>query len=364
MSDISQQLIDQVREALDKKQALHVQGNNTKAFMGRQSKPASAKVISVAEHSGILKYEPVELVMTARAGTTLAEIDAALEENQQMLASDPARFSGQATIGGSLAANQSGPARPWIGSLRDHVLGVSLINGKAEHLRFGGQVMKNVAGYDVSRLQAGAMGTLGVMTELSFKVLPKPAASMTQTLSISADDAIELMNQLAGTPKPINGAAWVNETLYVRLSGSLTSVESSASEWQQKWNFNALPEGEADSFWKTLRDQELDYFSGDDMLWRFSIKSTSKVSQLDVPSASWAIDWCGAQRWLKGKYSHTDLQEWALENGGEVVLYRGAKNEVDVYCQPTPAFLRLQKNIKQALDPENIFNLGRLYPQT
>lgn len=366
-NDMSKELIDQVRQAIDKQQPLSIEGNGTKRFLGRRSDAAvDAQKISVSGHSGILTYEPVELVMTARAGTTLGEIDAVLDENQQMLACDPARFGGQATIGGSLAANQSGPARPWLGSLRDHVLGVGLINGKAEHLQFGGQVMKNVAGYDVSRLQAGAMGTLGVMTEVSFKVLPKPALTATLCQSMSADDAVAIMNRLAGTPKPISGAAWVDDKLYIRLSGACRAVESTSEQWQKEWELDVLDTDKADAFWQRLRDQQLAFFNETEKpLWRFSIKSTApSLPNNSQAEQSLLIDWCGSQRWLSGDYSHSELQEWAAQQGGEVSLYRDAQSgdaAKDVFYQADPVVQRIQSNIKQSFDPANIFNNGRLY---
>jgi glycolate oxidase FAD binding subunit len=356
MSDLTTELIDQVNSALTNKKRILIQGRGTKAFMGRNV-DLSGEVVSTREHTGIIKYEPVELVMTARAGTTLAEIDAALEENNQMLACDPARFAGEATIGGSLATNQAGPSRPWIGSLRDHVLGVNLINGKGEHLRFGGQVMKNVAGYDVSRLQAGAMGTLGLITEISFKVLPKPASAITLTRSVPMEDAIPIMNELSAQPKPLTAATWIDGVLYLQLSGAKRAVEDTAEHWAG----DALSSEDASSFWANLRDQQLSFFTErkeTDSLWRFSIKSTAPLL---IPDKQWVLDWAGAQRWLIGDYSPDELQNWASSNGGEVVLYSGGDRTADVFSQPNAVLKKIHQNVKNSLDPNNIFNIGRLY---
>lgn len=362
MSDLTSDLMDQVAHAVAHQQPMVIEGNKTKYFLGRHTKE-TAQTISVAAHTGIISYEPVELVMTARAGTTLADIDATLEEQGQMLACDPARFSGKATIGGSLACNQAGPARPWIGSLRDHILGVSLINGNAEHLQFGGQVMKNVAGYDASRLQAGAMGTLGLMTALSFKVLPKPAAETTLVKSASLSEAIHLMNTLAGQPKPLSGACWLDGHVHLRLSGAKSAVEGTAV----LWGGDQLDPQEAQLFWSRLRDQESDFFTraqiANEPLWRFSVNPTAPTflpEGLEDESA-WLLDWCGAQRWLKGDFSSEPLQEWAREQGGEVVLYRGGDRQQAIFEQPNSVIKRIQKNIKHAFDPNHLFNNGRLH---
>ncbi|MGH1440943.1 MAG: glycolate oxidase subunit GlcE [Cellvibrionaceae bacterium] len=356
MTDLSDIFVDQIKTASTDKKMLTIVGNGTKTSLGRRVEH-DAITLSTVKHTGITSYEPVELVMTARAGTTLAEIDAELAKHNQYLACDPARFDGQATIGGSLAANQAGPSRPWLGSLRDHVLGVNLINGKGEHLRFGGQVMKNVAGYDVSRLQAGAMGTLGLMTDISFKVLPCPAAAITLTQDIDADDAIYLMNQLAGQAKPLTAACWIEGILYLQLSGAKSAVESTVDVWVG----DIMPDQEAVMFWNGLRDHKHHFFSqrsAEQALWRFSINSTAAPFLKDE---QWLFDWGGSLRWLKGDFAHAELQQWAAEQGGEVILYQGGDRSKDIYYQPHSVMKKIQKELKQSFDPHNIFNLGRLY---
>jgi len=362
MSDLTKDFIEQVKACVDKKQQVIIEGNGTKKSLGRDTSSDDAHVIACGEHTGIVSYEPVELVMSVRAGTTLKEIDDVLAENKQTLVCDPACFGGKATFGGSLAANISGPARPWAGSIRDHVLGVNLINGQGEHLRFGGKVMKNVAGYDVSRLQAGAMGTLGLMTEVSFKVLPKPAVTMTLCAEATQADAIRIMNKFSGQPKPIAGACWLDNSLYLRLAGAKSAVEGTASQWQsQLSNPKELSEQEAQIFWSDLRDLRAEFFSSQrssDSLWRFSINSAAPVYLDDKP---WLLDWAGSQRWLKGEFDPQELSAWAAEQGGEVVLYRGGDRTKEIIAEPNPVMKTLQKNIKQSLDPHNIFNVGRLY---
>ncbi len=366
MSDLTKEFIEQIKTCVDKKQAIIIEGNGTKRSLGRDvvgdKADSNSHVVSCGGHTGIVNYEPVELVMTVRAGTTLKEIDDVLGENNQVLACDPARFDGKATFGGSLAANISGPGRPWSGSIRDHVLGVNLINGQGEHLRFGGKVMKNVAGYDVSRLQAGAMGTLGLMTEISFKVLPKPAATATLCAQATQADAIRIMNEFSGQPKPITGACWLDGSLYLRLSGAKSAVEGTVSQWQsQLSNPKELSEQDAQTFWNHLRDLHAEFFSSQDPsdpLWRFSINSAAPAY---LDDQSWLLDWAGSERWLKGNFDQQELSAWAAEQGGEVVLYRGGDRSKEIIAEPNAVMKAIRKNIKQSLDPHNIFNVGRLY---
>ena len=363
MADISSQLVEQVQAALADNTPLDIQGNGTKHLMGRAAK-ASSTPLAISAHNGIVKYEPGELVLTARAGTTLAEIDTVLAEQGQILACDPRRYNGQATLGGSLATHQSGPARPWSGSLRDHVLGVRLINGKGEHLRFGGQVMKNVAGYDVSRLQAGTMGTLGVMTEISLKVLPKPDFSLTLIKETDLFAAHELTQKLARSTKPLTGMTWVDDRLYLRLQGSRQAVEATAQQWQNDYQTSSLELEQAEQFWYQLREHELDYHqqpagqSGSQKLWRFSINPRTGPF---LTGERWLFNWAGAQRWLIGEYDLETLGEHALAAGGEVCLYESGDGEEERLLMANTALRRIQQNVKASLDPQGIFNPGKLF---
>ncbi|MGB1950195.1 MAG: glycolate oxidase subunit GlcE, partial [Marinobacter sp.] len=320
MADMSQQLKEQVLQARNAGHKLNIVGGGTKAFMGRAADP-DAGTLSVAEHRGIVDYHPVELVLTVRAGTTLTEIEATLAEEGQILHFEPPHFGDGSTIGGTLACNLSGPGRPWAGSVRDQVLGVRLINGKGEHLRFGGQVMKNVAGYDVSRLQAGAMGTLGVMTEISLKVMPRPAATLTLVQDMAMDDVIHYMNSRAAEPKPITAACWHDNKVYLRLSGARSAVEATA----EKWTGEVIENGE--QFWRQIQDMQHDFFTGGDPLWRFSIGSTAANPALD---GSWLIDWAGSQRWYRGEADQKQLEALAKAAGGQVSLFRGGDREGEV----------------------------------
>lgn len=373
MADVSERLIAEVLEASQSGTKLTIQGGNSKSFLGRDTPERQQnQVLNVGDHSGIVNYQPVELVLTARAGTSLNEIEKTLEENGQMLAFEPPHFGENDTLGGTLACNLSGPARPWGGSMRDHVLGIRLINGKAEHLRFGGQVMKNVAGYDVSRLQAGAMGTLGVITEISLKVLPKHAHSITLKQEIDAQSAITLMNERSGVAKPLSAACWVDGVLYTRLSGAESSVEATAKQWSGERMDDAA------EFWRSIRDQQSAFFSGDTPLWRFSIKPTTPhlalsgaqavhsealVEQVNLvlEPSNQMIDWGGAQRWFRGEADMQEMQKIAASAGGQVSVFRGVAQDAEVFHAQAAVLQAIQKRLKQSFDPKGIFNPGRLY---
>ncbi|MEH6570078.1 MAG: glycolate oxidase subunit GlcE [Halioglobus sp.] len=360
MTDISEQLVDQVNAALRNQTSLRIQGNNTKSELGR-SPEEEGEIISTSLHKGVVQYEPVELILTARAGTTLDEIDKVLAEHNQMLACDPRRYNNEATIAGSLASNQSGNARPWLGSLRDHVLGIRLINGKGEHLQFGGQVLKNVAGYDVSRLQAGAMGTLGVITEVSFKVLPKPAHGITLIKELSAEQALREMNQLARSAKPLTGASWVDGKLHLRLQGAQSAVSATAQQWQNELQATILEPEQADVYWHGFREHQLEFYkqrNTGEQLWRFSVKPNAPHF---LDDEQWAFNWVGAQRWLKGSFDPQELQDFAGKAGGEVQLYEGGDRSGDISFVTNDTLKKLHQNVKAAFDPQGIFNPGRLY---
>ncbi len=360
MPDISQQLIDQINAATADKTPTRIQGGGTKLGLGRVINTEES-LISTQGHSGIVEYKPVELIMTVRGGTTLAEIDAELAKNNQMLACDPRRYDGKATIAGSLATNQSGHARPWFGSLRDHVLGIKLINGHGEHLRFGGQVMKNVAGYDVSRLQAGAMGAFGLISEVSFKVLPRLESSVSLSQSIDPQEALALMNKLAGTSKPITAASWIDGRIYIRIEGPRKAVDATSKQWQSEYGLTCLDEPDAVTLWQSLREHKHVFFEGTEdekTLWKFSVNAAaSHIS----PEQHWAFDWCGSQRWLIGEFSLEELAEHAKRMGGTVQHYSGGDRDHDLALPQNEAVKQIMINLKRSFDPENIFNRGRLY---
>ncbi len=347
--DHTAQLIDQVREALESDTPLDIQGGGSKRFYGRT--PAG-QPLSVAEHRGIVAYEPTELVVTARAGTPLTELEKTLAEQNQMLPFEPPNYDGHATLGGAVASGLSGPRRPWAGAVRDLVLGLRLINGKAEHMRFGGQVMKNVAGYDVSRVITGSMGTLGVITEVSMKVLPRPLASETRLLEIDARQGMEQVETWFKQGLPITGAAHDGRHLHLRLEGAASAVKAGAEA------AGGEPDPDAGTWWAGLRDHQLPWFTGSNTpLWRISLPPLAPA--LDLPGEVFA-DWNGQLRWLRSDAEPEAIRRGCELLGGHATLFRGGDRDGDVFHPQAAALIALQRRLKQAFDTKGIFNPGRL----
>ncbi len=351
-NDLSQQLQDQVLTAAADGGQLDIQGGMSKVFLGRTPK---GDPLSTADHRGIISYEPKELVITARSGTPLQEIEAALAERGQMLPFDPPHFGASATLGGTIAAGLSGSRRPYTGSARDFVLGTRVLNGKGEILRFGGEVMKNVAGYDVSRLMTGAMGTLGVLLDISLKVLPVPAKQTTLVFTSSPNSALKQFNAWSGKPLPISAAACDGERAYVRLSGAATAVDAAAER------LSGTPMDEDAVFWRDkLGEQAHAFFQGDQPLWRISLPSSSPDGVLP---GKCLIDWGGSLRWLRSDESAEAIFTAAQELGGHATLFKGGERDGQIY-QPLPkAILAIHQRLKKAFDPQGIFNPGRLYAE-
>jgi glycolate oxidase FAD binding subunit len=353
MQDLVDQLSRTIKEAAAQKRPLCIRGGGSKDFYGGA---LHGSKLDTGGYRGIVSYEPTELVITARAGTPLAEVEAALEEKGQMLAFEPPHFGPDATIGGCVAAGLSGPRRAYAGALRDFVLGVRMLDGKGADLTFGGQVMKNVAGYDVSRLMAGSMGTLGMLLEVSLKVLPRPAATTTLRLNCGEAEAIDLMNDWAGKPLPISATAYRDGDLGVRLAGARAAVDAAA----KKIGGTAVDPPQAGRFWTGLREQADPYFSGEEPLWRLSVKATAAPPGLPGRSL---IEWGGALRWLKSAADARAVQAAAAAAGGHATLFRGGDKSAGVF-QPLPAALmKLHRNLKQSLDPAGILNPGRMYSE-
>jgi len=295
-------------------------------------------------------------VVTARAGTPLAEVEAALHEKGQMLPFEPPHFGRRATLGGCVASGLSGPRRAYAGAVRDFLLGVRILDGRGTDLGFGGQVMKNVAGYDVSRLMAGSMGTLGLLLEVSLKVLPRPAAAATLRLDCGETDAIRLMNDWAGKPLPITATAYRDGELGVRLAGAPAAVDAAA----RKIGGAAASVDEAGRFWNGLREQTDPFFSGAEPLWRLSVKSTA--APLDLPGRQ-LIEWGGALRWIQSGAEAGTIRAAAASAGGHATLFRASDKSAGAF-QPLPAgLMKLHRNLKQALDPAGILNPGRMYAE-
>jgi glycolate oxidase FAD binding subunit len=349
MSDLSTALQQQVLDAFHNGTPLNISGGSSKAFLGRASQ---GQAVDVTGHRGIVEYDPRELVLTARSGTPLQEIEAALAEAGQMLAFEPPHFGDSATLGGTIACGLSGPRRPYSGSARDSVLGCKMLNGRGEILRFGGQVMKNVAGYDVSRLMVGAHGTLGMLLEISLKVLPRPAASITVTRVCSAAGAISSMSALLGKPLPVDGACFHGEQLYIRISGSAQAVQEARS----KIAGDVLPD--ADAFWHALREHQLPFFMRHGALYRAVVKPA--IPPLNI-EGTWLLDWGGAQRWLYSNEDPASLRHRVASVGGHVTVFRGGAQAEEIFQPLSGPLLTIHQRLKTSFDPNNIFNRGRLY---
>jgi glycolate oxidase FAD binding subunit len=352
LDDIVDNLSRLIREAAKQKRPLCIRGGGTKDFYGG---PVHGYKLNIGDYRGIVAYEPTELVITARGGTPLAEIEAALRDKGQMLAFEPPHFGQGATLGGCVAAGLSGPRRPYCGAVRDFVLGVRVLDGKGDDLKFGGQVMKNVAGYDVSRLMAGSLGTLGVLLEVSLKVLPLPAFEMTLILKRREAEAISLMNEWAARPLPVSATAWRDGDLAVRLSGARIAVDAAA---KMTGGTEVAPE-QAQRFWTGIREHTDPFFAGAAPLWRLSIKSTTPP--LALPGQQ-LIEWGGALRWLKSAADAKTIREAATRAGGHATLFRGGDRSAGVFQPLPPVLMKLHRNLKQAFDPSGIFDQGRLYP--
>lgn len=347
--DQSAQLQERVQRAFEQGAPLTIAGGGTKAFYGRAGE---GEPLNVGGHRGIACYEPSELVLTAAAGTPLSEIEAALDEAGQMLAFEPPHLGSRATLGGAIACGLSGPRRPYAGAARDCVLGVRCINGRGQVLRFGGQVMKNVAGYDVSRLMTGALGTLGVLLDISLKVQPRPQSERTLVLEKEASDALVWMSGVAARPVPVSALCHVGGHVYVRLSGSERGVRAAAQVIGGETHAGGA------GFWEQLREHTHPFFQRSLPLWRISLAPADPP--LAVPG-HWLHDWGGAQRWLFSDAPAARVREAVDAAGGHATLFRGGDRSGEIF-HPLPAPLAaLHRRLKAAFDPKAILNRGRLY---
>lgn len=347
MAEISEHIQQQIAAAYHQAEPVYIRGGNSKAFYGNAVKAGN---LDVAGHSGIVHYAASELVISARCGTRLNEINSVLAEHQQMLAFEPPQFSDSATIGGTIACNYSGPRRAYAGAARDFVLGCTIINGKGELLKFGGEVMKNVAGYDVSRLMAGAMGTLGVITEVSLKVLPLPETETTLVLECSDTEALESMHRWSRAPLPISATCYDGDRLFVRLSASEKAV--AAARKHVGGDVYAASKG----YWEKIREHNHAFFASNKPLWRLSVESSAAPMKL---AGKFLYEWGGALRWCESDASADVIRAYASTANGHATLFRGAGNN---RFQPLEdGLLRIHQKLKYAFDPQNILNPGRMY---
>ncbi|OOZ40434.1 glycolate oxidase subunit GlcE [Solemya pervernicosa gill symbiont] len=352
--DIAEELQCRVTEAGAEGRVLELLGGGSKRFYGCEPR---GEQLALTAHSGIVSYEPTELTITARGGTPLREIEAALLAANQMLPFEPPHFDETATLGGTIACNLSGPRRPYAGAARDLVLGCKLLNGKGEILSFGGEVMKNVAGYDLSRLMAGALGTLGILLEVSLKVLPRPEDEVTLRFDgLSTKQALARIHQLSQQPLPISASAIDDDGLVIRLSGTPEGVAAACHAVEGEWLNPAV----ADGWWQALREQQHDFFNSEQPLWRLSIGSDTPP--LDI-EGEWLYEWGGAQRWLLSSARAETIFDAAAKAGGHATAYRNHTDHSAPF-QPLPtAVMALHRRLKQSFDPHGILNPGRLYAE-
>jgi glycolate oxidase FAD binding subunit len=355
-------VLERIRHAAAHSRPLAIHGHGSKYFYGHTEQ---GERLETAALTGISSYEPSELVITARGGTPLSEIEAALARREQCLAFEPPRFGGRGTVGGMVAAGLSGPSRAAVGAVRDFVLGATLVNGKGEVLSFGGQVMKNVAGYDVSRMLAGSMGTLGLIAEVSLKVLPVAPATATLRFEMEEAAALQRLNEWAGQPLPLNASAWWDGMLAVRLRGAQAAVQSAV----QRLGGELIHAHSAAPFWEDLRDHTDEFFNrarqaiakeeSGQRLWRLGVPSTAPVIDL---SGETLIEWGGAQRWLLTNLDAAKVRAAVARLGGHATLFY-ALDKADGVFEPLSAPLqRIHRQLKKAFDPSGVFNPGRLYP--
>ena len=363
-------IAERVRAAAAAGTPLRIRGGGSKDFYGES---LQGDVLDTASLAGVVSYEPSELVVTVRAGTKLVELEALLAAHGQCLPFEPPHFSTSSTVGGMVASGLSGPARASVGAVRDYVLGLKLLNGKGEHLTFGGQVMKNVAGYDVSRLMVGAMGTLGLITEVSLKVLPVAPLEATLHFECSQQQALDWLNAWGAQPLPLNASCWVEDkgvgTLYLRLRGAQAAVEAACKALGEKFGGkqgnNESNNAEVAADWQACRDQQLPWFqerSDAQDLWRLSVPQTAPM--LDLPDSP-LIEWHGGLRWVRAGAEHAPhLRSVAAAVGGSAMLFI-ATNSRKTWAESRfdalkPPLDRIHRDLKREFDPAGIFNRGRM----
>ncbi len=352
-ADALRTFADTIRAAAAGGKRLRIRGGGTKDFYGQA---LEGEILDTRAYAGVVAYDPTELVITVRGGTPLAEVERVLAEKRQMLAFEPPHFGAGATIGGAVAAGLSGPRRATAGAVRDFVLGVRMLDGRGADLTFGGQVMKNVAGYDVSRVMAGALGTLGVILEVSLKVLPLPVAEATLKFEMPRDRGIEAMNRWGAKPLPISATAYTDGDLGVRLSGAAAAVKEACATLGGE----RVGDGEAGRFWAGIREQTDPFFAGDEPLWRLVVPSTTPPLALEGREL---VEWGGALRWLKSRAEARTIREAAARAGGHATLFRGGDKSAGVFHPLAPALARIHQRLKAEFDPHGVLNRGRMYPE-
>lgn len=357
-TDVIASMVARVQSAVAAGTPLRIRGGGSKDFYGQA---LEGDILDMTAYTGVVSYEPSELVVTVRAGTPLAELEALLAAQGQCLPFEPPHFGdadgagARATVGGMVASGLNGPARACVGAVRDYMLGVVLLNGKGERLVFGGQVMKNVAGYDVSRLMAGSLGTLGVLLEVSLKVLPVAPMEATLVFDMIEAAALQQLNRWGAMPLPVNASCWREGRLWVRLRGAKAAVAAA-----QKSMGGEVLDSDAAGRWTALREQAQPFFAlrGDESLWRLSVPDTAAPLNLGET----LVEWGGAQRWVKRPDSDAGLiREAAAQASGHATLFRSARKSVPVFSTLKPPLDRIHRELKKQFDPAGVFNPGRMF---
>ena len=355
-NDFLQQLGQHIDQCARAGRAVQIKGGGSKDFYGG---PLEGEVISTHGFSGILEYEPTELVITAKAGTLLSEIEAAVASQRQMLAFEPPRFGSNSTLGGVIASGLAGPRRATHGGVRDFVLGTTLMDGRGQVLHFGGTVMKNVAGYDVSRLLAGSMGCMGLLLDISVKVLPVPATEVTLRFEMTEAQFIERANRWLGDPLPISGSHWHAGVACLRLSGAQAAVDEAV----KKLGGEPVANEAGIALWNALRDQTHEFFNWGGDLYRLSLPATTPPVSSGCETL---IEWAGSQRWLRAPADSNPvkIQAMAQNLNGHATLYHTPtlSKRALAFTSPAPALKSIQQKLKREFDPAGIFNPGHMAP--
>ena len=367
---------EQILHAAKNKTPLSIEGGATKSWYGNAN---TYTKLDTRTYSGILEYQPEELVITACAGTPLKEIEAALKEKNQVLAFEPPHFGEHATFGGAIAAGLAGPGRISVGNFRDFVLGTRILDGKGQDLSFGGQVMKNVAGYDVSRLMPGSMGTLALLLEASVKVLPRPAATATLRCHISQEKALRTLNEWAGQPLPLSASCWIGNPagegqLTIRLAGAAAAIKAAIPLMSSLVNASEVDPQSAEVFWNDLREHKLPSFeniAADQTLYRLALPAACGPLIISGASNEIVLEWHGQQRWIKAagdEATFTLIKQLATSHGGHATRFKQGMNVNPAFQRFTllseqahsKALELVQERLRSAFDPAGVFATNRL----
>jgi glycolate oxidase FAD binding subunit len=357
MQQTLEDLAERIRAAAGRREQLRIRAGGSKDFYGNAPR---GTLLDPRALRGVVSYEPTELALAVRCGTPLAEVEALLDAEGQMLAFEPPHFGDAATVGGCVASALSGPRRAAAGyaygSVRDFVLGARLLDGRGRLLSFGGMVMKNVAGYDAARLLVGSLGVLGVIVEVTLKVVPKHPWRATLQFEFNQIDALRQLNIWGAQPLPISASVWHQGTLRLRLSGSRAAVDAACA----RLGGTTVEDAGATAEWQAVREQTGAFFAGDAPLWRVSVPPTAPPLELGEAQL---IEWGGALRWLRAQESPEAVRNRAQQLGGHATLFRGGDRAAGAFTPLSPALLSIHRRLRAEFDPDGVFDGGRLYPE-